>query len=411
MRLLVSVLCLVAVCATAPVHAGRMIYATAATPGRVDGFCLGSNGAIFPERRASIDTLGQYPRRILVSADNRILYVAENDRVEMFEVGPHGALRRAGQVPPGGGEIANPRDIALSADGRMLYYPQRPQNRILAFPLGEDGLPSTPDYTSCIRGPNPADWERLLVANGLLYVSASHGRGNVETFPLAPDGRFIKVCSDPENPQQPIRDPVTGVALQCGIIEPDLCERGNEPSAFSSRRTGLQGPSTMLLLGSRIFIEQKFRERIVAFDLQADGTFTPGDDSKENGEDRQPRVARTTARIRYTDLVLVEGGGGTSILGTQFFNGRVDGYRLKDGENLPRRPTRRTNENVFTSPVRLLVSGDVLYVGAGYRDRIDAYRLRDDGLPGDMAPFSQSEEQKGSFPNDMAIAEIPDACN
>jgi hypothetical protein len=58
------------------------------------------------------------------------------------------------------------------------------------------------------------------------------------------------------------------------------------------------------------------------------------------------------------------------------------------------------------TPVRILVNGNVVYIGAGQFDRVIAYRLRDDGVLADTEPFSATQKQKGSFPNDVALATI-----
>jgi hypothetical protein len=55
---------------------------------------------------------------------------------------------------------------------------------------------------------------------------------------------------------------------------------------------------------------------------------------------------------------------------------------------------------------------DVLYAGAGAFDRVAAYRLRPgDGLLRDRTPFSQTDEEKNAFPNDVAIAVLSDRCS
>ena len=52
---------------------------------------------------------------------------------------------------------------------------------------------------------------------------------------------------------------------------------------------------------------------------------------------------------------------------------------------------------------------NVLYVAAGEFDRVQAYRLRKSGLP-ETTPFSQTDEQTGSFPNDVALAMLSEGC-
>jgi hypothetical protein len=52
----------------------------------------------------------------------------------------------------------------------------------------------------------------------------------------------------------------------------------------------------------------------------------------------------------------------------------------------------------------------VLYVAGGQRNRVLAFRLREDGVLADTQPFSTTEDQADSFPNDVALATIP-GCN
>lgn len=139
---------------------------------------------------------------------------------------------------------------------------------------------------------------------------------------------------------------------------------------------------------------------------------------------RQPRLARNGGRtksdIRYNAMALAQGMTAASILGAQFLDGRLDGYRLKDDGRLPRTPTRRTSDNFRTSPFRLFFyrpadvrpeeSAGVIYVGAGDIDRVQAYRLDRNGLPRDRNPFSETATLDDTFPNDVTVVELPGPC-
>ena len=53
----------------------------------------------------------------------------------------------------------------------------------------------------------------------------------------------------------------------------------------------------------------------------------------------------------------------------------------------------------------------VMAARAGELDRVEAFRLRQsDGLLASATPFSQTDEQTGSFPNDVALAMLSDVC-
>jgi len=115
---------------------------------------------------------------------------------------------------------------------------------------------------------------------------------------------------------------------------------------------------------------------------------------------------RTRNDIRYNALVLAEGAKATSILGAQFLDGRIDGYRLKGDGTLPRGKTRETARNFRTSPFQMFVWNGVLYVGAGEIDRVQAYRLNDEGLPRDRKPYAQTVQLRDTFPNAVIVAEL-----
>ena len=62
------------------------------------------------------------------------------------------------------------------------------------------------------------------------------------------------------------------------------------------------------------------------------------------------------------------------------------------------------------SPVGLAARGRVLYVASGEHDRIVAFGLTEAGVPNSDVPFSETNEDKGSFPNAIAIATV-DSCD
>ena len=43
-------------------------------------------------------------------------------------------------------------------------------------------------------------------------------------------------------------------------------------------------------------------------------------------------------------------------------------------------------------------------------DRVQAFRLQSDGLPTSPMQFSETDEQTGSFPNDVALAMLSEGC-
>src|SRR5207245_704183 len=135
----------VALLAAEPALAGSILYATAASQQRIDGFCLGADGALAATPAEQIATLGRLPRRVLVG--NGVLYVAEADRIEAFAIGAHGGLRPlAGSDPV---KNLNPQDLTLNPNGKTLYVTHL--GFLEAFALdAEGGLPKR--FTSCVQG-------------------------------------------------------------------------------------------------------------------------------------------------------------------------------------------------------------------------------------------------------------------
>jgi len=137
----------------------------------------------------------------------------------------------------------------------------------------------------------------------------------------------------------------------------------------------------------------------------------------------------TPESVQYEDVVKFR----QSLLGTQFFKNRVDYYRLKPDD--PKGPLPKNHGesevDVRITPVRatavsvLAIRGEcsdtdparpcdcpadgkcgVLYVGAGSLDRVSAYALFANGKMG-RTPFDMTDEQTGSFPNDVAVVVLP----
>src|SRR5215831_123795 len=203
MRLLVLFVALALL--RAPVaRAGTILYATAASENRVDGFCVGGDGSLSPTPSTQLPTTGVQPRRLVVGTGTgtngvwNVLYVIEVDRVEAFKIGRRGDLSFGGSTPVWHNPNSNPNDVALSPDRTKLYVPENGRDRLVAYPI-EDGIPvpvprPAPPYTSCIKGVKASRYQRLVVSNGYLYASDASLGGRISVFPLAVDGSL------PEDP-------------------------------------------------------------------------------------------------------------------------------------------------------------------------------------------------------------------
>ncbi|MCW5892920.1 MAG: hypothetical protein KIT14_20595 [bacterium] len=403
----------VAATLAAPAAAGTILYATAASQHRVDSFCVGPNGGLTSAPHGQFELRGRRPRRVVVSPDNKFLFVAQIDRVEIFAIGARGDLTRVGKVPDVARRM-NPHDLGLGVGGRVLYVPDRVFGNIDAYDLSSlyptqaGAAPSVPtEPFSCIRGRVGTGWENIIVRENLpqplFYISNSDSRGAVSTFPLTGTGAFVRLCVDPETGEV-LRDPVTGKPLECGVWGQNGCDDDSTVTPPSSRRKRLSGAQAMILDGNRLYVEARYARQLSAFDLQDDGTFG---NQLPDGNQRQKRATKTNKGLRYVGLVMAN----RTLLMSHFVKGRIDSYRLRSDDRLPKEPSESTAADVRTSPVRMTVFNDVLYVASGEANRIQAYRLFQEGQTRDRYPFSQTDFLRGSFPNDVVIATIPDACN
>jgi hypothetical protein len=138
---------------------------------------------------------------------------------------------------------------------------------------------------------------------------------------------------------------------------------------------------------------------------------------KFNVTKNNPDVVRTTEGPVYEVLLHYAPDASptgaflpSTLFGTEFQRGRVDAYRIEPTEKrfIAKRP-RRSEEDVRTSPVGLVAVDDVLYVAGGEVDRVRAFRIRRRQDSTVLTLASQTDEQSGSFPNDVAVA-VPGSC-
>lgn len=408
-----------AVLVARPAGAARMLYATAATPNRIDGFCVRDNGALAPTPSVRLEIRGTQPRRIVVVDD--VLYAVEADRVEAFRIGPRGGLSLLGRTQPR--PRSGPRDAALSSNRTMLYVPDRSRSRIVGHALDADGRPAA-DFTTCLQGEIGASYQNLVVNGDKLYVSSSAGSGRIQAFGIAADGTLFGSTGSP-------------TVSECVGATADAARPPATPPLSERRKIG--DVKSFVIVGDLVYAEDRLRRRIRAFRLQPDGNFPPSTDVKNcenagpsagitcvadtdcvndvacsegicNCKTRKrtwPRAESKTKRVAQYQMILHHG---SALLGTQFFRGRIDSYALGADGQLPRRPARLSRADLRFTPVRLTTDQNVAYVAAGEFDRILAYRLRENGVLAATDPFSQTDEQEGSFPNDVAIAMLAAGC-
>ncbi len=405
-----------------PAGAGRMLYATAASDDRIDGFCLRPNGEIEGTPRVRMNTSGTQPRRLLVvdgvngvvDGVDDVLYVVEADRVEAFRIGDKGGLSPFS--PPSQTKPrmrSAPRDAAIATftTPPMLYVPDRSLSRVVGHPLDPEGKPAS-DFTTCIQNGFGASLQNLVVNGDKLYVSSSSGSGRIEVFGIAADGTLFGA----ENPPLPPGTPLTSI---CGTSSTDPDKKRSEPTPPLSERRKIVDVKSFVIVGNLLYAEDRGRRRIRAFELMTDGNLpAPTPDPKPNRPNRviwPDAVSKTNRVANYQQILHFR----SAILATQFFRGRIDSYGLEADGSLPKQPTRLSDADLRLTPVRLTAAenldgrgGASVYVAAGEFDHILAYKLREDGvLAGqDSEPFSETIEQDDSFPNDVATAMLAVGC-
>ncbi len=405
-----------------PALAGSILYATAASQQRIDGFCLGADGALAATPTVQIGTAGGLPRRVLVGKDSIgngvVLYVAQLDRIEAFRIGEHGVLHSLGDTVPVNHPHLDPRDLALSPDGKTLYVTH--QGFLEAFALNADGsLPKR--FTSCVQAANASTFLDAQATAGLLYVSADDIPGRIAIYRLNADGSLPDMgCTSNASKK-------TRPAFR----------------QWDSARRRLQKPKAFVVVGDMIYVEERALRRITAFRLQPDGTFCDAKHKDAAGnpvapescgdltyflptkrcERRQEKKQRqqcpssqTASVLQYESMILAPSGD--TLLGTQYFKGRLDAYRLRTDSRLPgdppvklpEQPTFMSDKNPVMTPVRLTATTKAVYVAGGELDRVVAFHLNANGVPDGQGPFSRTDEQTNSFPNDVGVAVLSGSC-
>jgi 6-phosphogluconolactonase (cycloisomerase 2 family) len=385
---LASVVALLVVLAVRPAPGASILYATAATPGRIDAFCIDADGTLASQPAFSTNVgdnpeLAQ-PRRLLVAGN--VLYVAEVDRVEAFSIGERGGIAKIGNTR----SVQGSRPIDLIVANGMLYVAEAGFARITAYPLDGQGVPAK-EFTSCVMGGADLSYQRLALQNSLLYATSAGLPGRIEVHPVGAGGALPalgeEACTVPAD-----RDPPSGTRP--------------ESTSPLSYRPKLDNPKAMVVNGDFLYVEERESKIILAFKLVG-GLFDPPLPQGRKKKAQKP-FAKSSAGPIYETMILHE----ESLLLTVFGKGRVDSFRLKSNGKIRQQPSSTSEEDVRMSPVGLIAPPGqrVVYVASGEHDRVLAYRLKKNGVLAQGTPFSETDEQPGSFPNDVAIAVLPGGC-
>ena len=148
---------------------------------------------------------------------------------------------------------------------------------------------------------------------------------------------------------------------------------------------------------------EEVSQRIFTFPVTPDGEIQDDDSSSTN------RAGVYQRMLRHPHP------SGPLLYSSVFNEGRVDVFRLEDGV-LPNETFSRTAEDPNTLPVGLAIdgpTGGILYVTQAGANRVDGFRIRDDGgLPDEpvtsTAPRVDAEGRDiDTFPDDVVIVPLP----
>jgi hypothetical protein len=429
------VLCVALAAASArPASAETILYATAAAKNRIDGFRVANDGSPSPDPVVQRATGGVLPRRLVAHGCN--LYVAEDDRVEVFRIHAGGRLELVGATRSN--RETHAHDIEVSADGRTLYSPIRRMGAIASYPLDAEGKPNDSVITqngvpaggptSCVYGPIGADWEDIALANGKLYAAFTN---RIDVFGITDTGQLTGAAPVPRdvNENGTIEADETAcptyTTTPSGTIEPcidpDIRPRPDRPDTTCpfSFRGHMAGAVGLVVEGTALVSSQRFTHLLLGFVLDATGNFPafgadPTDPTKkEKKQERKSRKKnRTDELIRYIGLTVLHEADGQPIIYAAGYAGRTDAFRLGEDGTLPKQPNMSsTPKDVTSTPVRTAIGSTaggrpVLYVASGELDRVQAFHLFDEGRIDAGTSPAETNEQKDSFPNDVVPVDI-----
>jgi 6-phosphogluconolactonase (cycloisomerase 2 family) len=312
------------------------------------------------------------------------LYATATNRLNVYGIDANGQLLGAARVPK---DLNG--DGTITEDERDVYPPKDKDH-----PTAGDGMITSGDLD--------------------LWGCAPY---SITPNPIA---SIDNICVDPELKTKPKDLPVK------------TC-----PFTFRGRINGATG---LIVRGTTLVVGERFIKDLLGFMLQADGNFQPippdaqpispdppGPDlsqyptKKEKTKERKSRKKnRTEEQIRYVGLTYFDGAGDRApVIYGAGYKGRVDAFRLNPNPNdptilVPKEKTSATPKNVVSTPTRtfvgLLGNSPTLYVAAGELDRIEAFKIADQGALDDKADPVMTPVLKDSFPNDVVLVDTS-ACD
>lgn len=168
-------------------RSGRWLFVVNAGSNQISVFRVGRHGL----RLVDVADSGGV-RPVSLTLDRDLLYVlnAGSDSISGFHVSRHGKLEPlVGSTRPLSGAGTGPAQISFSPDGEQLVVTEKATNRIVAYQLDEDGIPSAPIVHDSV-GQTPFGF--AFDRRGRLFVSEAAGgaadAGSVSSYDLEDDG-------------------------------------------------------------------------------------------------------------------------------------------------------------------------------------------------------------------------------
>jgi hypothetical protein len=338
------------------------------------------------------------PRRVLVSpTDPTLVYVATNQRIQVFRLAPGGGSQCIAQTR-GDREVdrslkdLDPVDFALdpSIGNGVLYVAGRGSNRVDAYPIADDGTIAA-EPASCIIGSTRSEYTSLSLLTRD-FVAAS-GRERIEIFRRV-DGLF------PPPTPAPSATPTVGRTPTCfsgQLVTVPVSFIGAAIVTDTFFTASAAAPV------GELFVSEEVSRRLFTFNVDASGTI--------NGKE----TSSTKRDGFYQSIRRREVGSDSLLYASVFQEGRVAVFRLANGL-LPEFAFSKTSKDPKTTPVGLAIdepSGTILYVAESGIGRIDGFRLQaDGGLPDvpdtSTEPVTTTDGRVlDSFPSDIAIIPAP----
>ncbi|MQA83166.1 MAG: beta-propeller fold lactonase family protein [Streptosporangiales bacterium] len=226
---------------------GRTVYVT--NRGNVGGdanvtrFTINNSGTL--ARADSVDA-GAGARGMVFTPDLRFAYLSSSsaNQVEMYRIGPDGALTRFGAETPGG------FSIAITPNGRTVYVSSPSDDTLSVFAVGPGGR---------------------LTPRGTVDTGAATPKGVAVT----PDGRFLYVSHGGTEDTE--RTVITGFAIE---------RDGSVGRRVAKAKIGISGAETVITPNGRfVYVVNQVSNDVYGFRIGDDGALTPVPGSPIDGGD------------------------------------------------------------------------------------------------------------------------------